>query len=100
LTVPTTLLGGLVGSGVGAVHGPWIKVGDVPWEDASPGDVADAIEREQKLAKEKPADETRHQERAEEQQSCPAQVPKGRKKPRKIEIRSPQVGASMQTENT
>lgn len=96
MTVPTTVLGGLIGSGVGAVHGPWIKVGQIQkrFEDATPKEVVDAIEQE--AAQGKMVEE--HEQIGEPHQ---VQAPKPRKKPRKIEIRSQQqVEASMQSEST
>ncbi|EXJ65874.1 uncharacterized protein A1O5_11115 [Cladophialophora psammophila CBS 110553] len=46
--VPTTGLGMLIGSGVGAIHGPWVKLGgkEEKFEDADPERVVDALEQE------------------------------------------------------
>lgn len=87
------LLGGLVGASTGAIHGPWIKVGDVQkrFEDATPAEVADALEEEQRTGAATPTKEQstteQHGQRLDE-----GGAPKERKKPRKIEIRSTQGG--------
>ncbi|PPJ56404.1 hypothetical protein CBER1_00690 [Cercospora berteroae] len=89
LSIPTTAIGGLVGASTGAIHGPWIKVGDVQkrFEDATPAEVADALEEEQRTGAAPPTKEQsttqQHEQRLDE-----AEAPKERKKPRKIEIRS------------
>ncbi|CAK1356250.1 hypothetical protein CB0940_00124 [Cercospora beticola] len=89
LSIPTTAIGGLVGASTGAIHGPWIKVGDVQkrFEDATPAEVADALEEEQRTGAAPPTEEQsttqQHEQRLDE-----VDAPKERKKPRKIEIRS------------
>lgn len=88
LTFPC-FIGGLVGASTGAIHGPWIKVGDVQkrFEDATPAEVADALEEEQRTGAAPPTEEQsttqQHEQRLDE-----VDAPKERKKPRKIEIRS------------
>src|SRR6186713_1745651 len=37
-SVPTTALGGLVGAGTGAIHGPWIKLGGGSKKDSDVGE--------------------------------------------------------------
>lgn len=93
LAVPSTGLGMLVGSGVGAIHGPWVKLGggkEEPFEDADPEKVVDALEEE------------RRQQRQQQQQGGagggqgqPQSQPqstetgeKARRKPPKLEVRS------------
>ncbi|ETI24463.1 hypothetical protein G647_03832 [Cladophialophora carrionii CBS 160.54] len=88
LSVPATGLGMLVGTGVGAIHGPWIKLGggkdgkveEVPFEDADPGRVVDALEAERKAQLEKGA--------APESAESTNGAEKPRRKPPKLEIRS------------
>lgn len=87
--VPATALGMLIGTGVGAVHGPWVKLGgkEQKFEDADPGEVVDAIQEEENS-----------QRRAEMEQRVAAgdNAPvdskdgeeKQRRKPPKLEIRS------------
>ena len=92
--VPTAGIGMLVGTGVGAIHGPFVKLGggkngkveEVPFEDADTGRVVDAME-------------------AEQQKQIRNGTPSGRKKPRKIEIRNKknaehqaEAGEKVQTE--
>ncbi|KAK7888571.1 hypothetical protein LTR67_008917 [Exophiala xenobiotica] len=84
LAVPSTGLGMLVGSGVGAIHGPWVKLGggkEEPFEDADPEKVVDALEEEtRKQAQGQPQQQsTGEKEKAKE---------KARKKPPKLEVRS------------
>ncbi|KAJ9630166.1 hypothetical protein H2204_008671 [Knufia peltigerae] len=83
LAVPSTGLGMLVGSGVGAVHGPWVKLGggkEEPFEDADPEKVVDAIEEERKVAVQQ---QQQGQGREGQQKTTD-----GRRKPPKLEIRS------------
>ncbi|KAM3418810.1 hypothetical protein BST61_g4778 [Cercospora zeina] len=89
LSIPTTALGGLIGAGTGAAHGPWIKVGDVQkrFEDATPGEVVDALEEEQRAGAESPME--RHSPTQQDVQRLEeVDAPKQRRKPRKLEIRS------------
>ncbi|KAI5370505.1 hypothetical protein Slin14017_G013840 [Septoria linicola] len=97
LSVPTTALGGLIGSGVGAVHGPWIQVGDIQkrFEDASPSEVITALEQEQKTGNGKLVEEQLTAEQIEDKLSQ-SDAPKEKKKPRKIEIRSSNNISTMQ----
>lgn len=83
-TLITLPLGGLIGAGVGAAHGPWIKVGDQMkrWEDASPEQVLKALEQEQNAGPPPPS----------ELQEKTMENP--RKKPRKLEIRSQKAAES------
>lgn len=84
----TLPLGGLVGAGVGAWHGPWIKVGDQQkrFEDATPEEVAAALEEGRNAAQEPSIDNrTGHSPTVRDQDTA---APVQRKKPRKIEIRS------------
>ena len=91
--VPTTGLGMLIGSGVGAIHGPWVKLGggEKKFEDAEPEEVVDALEQERDAHAN--ADlEQRITAAAGEWSESPdggsnaEQMP--RRKPRKLEIRS------------
>ena len=49
VSIPTTGLGALIGSGVGAIHGPWITIGGQKkrWDEAKPEEVVDTWEKEQ-----------------------------------------------------
>lgn len=83
--VPTAGLGMLVGSGVGAIHGPWIKLSgkEQKFEDADPAEVADALEQEQ--------DSQRKAELEQRVTAAVENVPaedQPRRKPKKLEIRS------------
>lgn len=75
----------LIGSGVGAFHGPWIKVGgkDKRWEEATPEEVVDSLTNETSASI--PPDANAQ---AALPSSDPAPPPPIRKKPRKIEVRS------------
>ncbi len=88
LMVPTAGVGTLVGTGVGAIHGPWVKLGggkdgkaeEMPFEDADPGRVVDAMEAERN---------GRAQQGTEAKaESTNGAEEKPRRKPAKIEIRS------------
>ncbi|KAK5946524.1 hypothetical protein PMZ80_000667 [Knufia obscura] len=89
--VPTAGLGMLVGSGVGAIHGPWIKLGgkEQKLEDANPNEVVDAIEQEKDGQQNK---EFEQQLAATAQDTTPSgggtAESKPRRKPKKLEIRS------------
>lgn len=96
LSIPTIALGGLVGSGVGAVHGPWIKVGDIQkrFEDATPKEVVDALEEERRGGQGGPSGEETVGKGQQDGGTESAEhtrndaLPIERRKPRKIEIRS------------
>ncbi|EXJ60685.1 hypothetical protein A1O7_04838 [Cladophialophora yegresii CBS 114405] len=100
LSVPATGLGMLVGSGVGAIHGPWVKLGggkggkveEVPFEDADPGRVVDALEAERKARLEKGA--------ASDSVESTNGDEKPRRKPPKLEIRSKKGADSNQDQDT
>jgi len=89
--VPATGLGMLIGSGVGAIHGPWVKLGgkEQKLEDANPDEVADALEQEQNERKKEEL-EQRVTASAENvgSGSNSAGDEKPRRKPKKLEIRS------------
>jgi hypothetical protein len=93
LMVPTTGLGMLIGTGVGAVHGPFVKLGggkdgkteEVPFEDADPGRVVDAIEAQRN------AQPTNNQEGTswpDNNDIGVKQEEKPKRKPPKLEVRS------------
>ncbi|KAM0714467.1 hypothetical protein Q7P37_010254 [Cladosporium fusiforme] len=97
-TVPSVLVGGLVGAGTGVIHGPWIKLmgkggkdgkgeGEkVPTEAVENGSVV----VDQKTGKVTAKDEEglrRARERAERAEAEGGEM-KERKKPRKLEVRS------------
>lgn len=75
VSIPTTGLGALIGTGVGAVRGPFIKVGggrEKRWDEATTEEVMEAVEKDGK----------------EEGQTVNAAASGERRKPRKLEIRS------------
>ncbi len=87
--VPTVLLGGLVGAGVGGVHGPFIKLGggkkegtpmteeEIQKQAAKEAEKLDqAVEKSATTVPQPPA----------EDEAATAPMPK--KKPRKLEVRS------------
>jgi len=103
--IPATGLGALTGAGVGAIHGPWIKLGSLTGlggkddkgekkgeQEVSPDD-DDAVPNPEALRK--AADvlaeerETQGQQAAQSQKEGDQQG-EGKKKPRKLEIRSGQ----------
>lgn len=95
VSIPTTALGGLVGTGVGAVHGPFIKLGSgikKRFEDANPSEIVEAMELSKGTSATKATLEPF--EEAERLEASPAAAPTTeeqkppKKKPRKIEIRS------------
>lgn len=90
LTVPVTGLGMLIGSGVGALHGPWIKLGgkEQKFEDADPNEIVNEIEKNQ--MPQRVTSEAQYQEHpsAPTKTETPAQSQAARRKPKKIEIRS------------
>ncbi|KAK5451997.1 hypothetical protein LTS15_007720 [Exophiala xenobiotica] len=84
LAVPSTGLGMLVGSGVGAIHGPWVKLGggkEEPFEDADPEKVVDALEEETRK-------QAQGQSRPPQQSTGEKEKEKARRKPPKLEVRS------------
>lgn len=100
--VPTTGIGMLVGSGVGAIRGPWIKLGgkEEKFEDADPEKVVDALEEEQrnyqqnnKTQLEQPASESGAAGSKQDGEQKP------RRKPPKLEIRSQKGAQSEQASN-
>jgi hypothetical protein len=92
--VPATGLGMLIGTGVGAIHGPWVKLGGgkngkeehVPFEDADPERVVDAMEAERQARLEKGA--AAESNGSEKTESAPDSAEKPRRKPPKLEVRS------------
>jgi hypothetical protein len=92
--VPTTGLGMLIGTGVGAIHGPWVKLGggkngeveEVPFEDADTGRVVDALEAERKAQLDREAATSETPSEKVEASATTEGTP--RRKPRKLEIRS------------
>ncbi|CAK4030569.1 Hypothetical predicted protein [Lecanosticta acicola] len=85
VSIPTTALGALIGTGVGAIKGPFIKVGgkEKRWDEASPEEVVDALEEEQATGNE--------QARSGAQvgtEPLPSASAAAKRKPRKLEIRS------------
>ncbi|KAK4635559.1 hypothetical protein CLAFUW4_00215 [Fulvia fulva] len=96
LSIPTAGLGILIGAGVGAIHGPWIKVGgkDKKWQDATPEEVVAYYE------------EQNAQNQSTAEQALTYEQPIGpvmKKKPRKLEVRSQAnaaVGAPVDAEDT
>ncbi|KAJ9617256.1 hypothetical protein H2200_000977 [Cladophialophora chaetospira] len=88
LAVPTTGIGMLAGTATGAIHGPFVKLGggkdgkeeEVPFEEADPGRVVDALEAEQKAQQEQGGSSGKTE--------STNGADKPRKKPPKIEIRS------------
>ncbi|EME87752.1 uncharacterized protein MYCFIDRAFT_169514 [Pseudocercospora fijiensis CIRAD86] len=90
-SVATVPLGALTGAGVGAWHGPWIKVGNIQkrFEDASPEEVVSALEQEKK--QQAPGSSAQH----DDGQAGPTNgVPAQKKKPRKLELRSQKTSES------
>ncbi|KIW68441.1 hypothetical protein PV04_04387 [Phialophora macrospora] len=105
LSVPTTGLGMLVGTGVGAIHGPWVKLGggkdgqveEVPFEDADPGKVVDALEAERQARLEQG---TAPSEAASDSPQSKNGAGKPRRKPPKLEIRSKKSAEASQNQDT
>ncbi|KAI1620897.1 hypothetical protein EDD37DRAFT_653211 [Exophiala viscosa] len=95
--VPTTGLGMLVGTGVGAIRGPFIKLGgkEEPFEDADPEKVVDALEKEQQNYKSQSEQSNSESGTADSKQGGEQ---KPRRKPKKLEIRS-QKGKEEQAAN-
>ncbi|KIW28754.1 uncharacterized protein PV07_04628 [Cladophialophora immunda] len=103
--VPTTGLGMLIGSGVGAIHGPWIKLGEKEekFEDADPEKVVEALEQEvnqknmsevNQAAASTAASDSGREESKEKIEEKP------RRKPPKLEIRSKHSTQSDQQSQT
>ncbi|EXJ80895.1 hypothetical protein A1O3_07183 [Capronia epimyces CBS 606.96] len=94
--VPTTGIGMLVGSGVGAIHGPWIKLGgkEEKFEEADPEKIADALE-EARVAQ----GNAQGEGIPEEGGQSAAQNSKPRRKPKKLEIRSQPKGQTESSAN-
>jgi hypothetical protein len=100
--IPATGLGALVGSGVGAIHGPFIKLtgigkdGDKSKKEGEGEEGKITLEDEDvvpnpevlRQAADALAEEKAKQQQQPQQQETQPQQPTGRKKPRKIEVRS------------
>ena len=99
--LPTTALGGLIGTGVGAIHGPFIKLGggkEKRFEDAKPEEIAEALQKDQdaqdRVTGKEHSDDVSGQPQdaaaqGEAENNTSKQKPKNpSRKPRKIEIRS------------
>jgi hypothetical protein len=105
LSVPTAGLGMLVGTGVGAIHGPWVKLGggkdgkveEVPFEDADPARVVDALEAERKAQLGQGAAPSGA---ASDSPQSTNGAEKARRKPPKLEIRSKKSAESTQNQDT
>ncbi|KAK8215456.1 hypothetical protein M8818_002077 [Zalaria obscura] len=104
--IPTTLIGGGVGAGVGAFHGPFIKLGGGDKQKDGKGQGQDASEE---AAESKPPEQVRQEEeldaaiaqqdaqpsnielssdQSDEPEPTGEQTPKGKRKPRKLQVRS------------
>lgn len=99
-TVPTVLLGGLVGAGTGVIHGPWIKLMKKDSKGKETKIPAEAIENgsvvvDQKTGKVNTVDAEglkkarERAEKAEQQAGAGGEAQKPKKKPRKLEVRGP-----------
>jgi hypothetical protein len=93
VSIPTTALGGLIGSGVGALHGPWITLpkAQVPVKDnveaaAPEAEVVVSPDVQRESATSTPAHSIETEESAK---PAPA-----RKRPRKLEIRASEQATS------
>jgi len=97
--VPAAGLGMLVGSGVGAIRGPWIKLGDKEekFEDADPEKVVDALEEERTAQTQSGQGGGTPGESATTKTEGGAEQ-KTRRKPKKLEIRSKPKGDAAQQE--
>ncbi|KIX99127.1 uncharacterized protein Z520_04703 [Fonsecaea multimorphosa CBS 102226] len=102
--VPTTGLGLLIGSGVGAIHGPWVKLGgkEEKFEDADPEKVAEALEQEVSQQKRSEVEQAAIATASETERSGEKDnaEEKPRRKPPKLEIRSKQSTESDQQPKT
>ena len=103
-SVPTTALGGLVGAGTGAIHGPWIKLGtekgkdgkeeeklvQVPQDAIDKGDVEVDDATGQVTAKDPEAlkKSVENEEREGESKPKKEDDPKEKKRAPKLEVRS------------
>ncbi|OAP57914.1 hypothetical protein AYL99_08652 [Fonsecaea erecta] len=102
--VPTTGLGMLIGSGVGAIHGPWVKLGgkEEKFEDADPEKVVEALEQEVSQQNNSEAEQAATAAASKTEKSGDKGNPEEtqRRKPPKLEIRSKQVTDSDQQPKT
>lgn len=116
-SVPTMALGGLVGAGTGVIHGPWIKLGggekeeggteeeeqmvQVPQEAIDSGAVQIDEESGQVTVQDQEALEAAASAATmvSAEKGTPTKDPGGRRKPKKLEIRSNKQNASKQTES-
>lgn len=92
LSIPTTGLGILIGAGVGAIHGPFIKVGgkDKKWQDATPEEVVAYYDEQ----------DAKNQGSGDQALTYEAPIgPSAKKKPRKLEVRSQAVAAENPSSN-
>ncbi|EME50266.1 hypothetical protein DOTSEDRAFT_68964 [Dothistroma septosporum NZE10] len=91
LSIPTTGLGILIGAGVGAIHGPFIKVGgkDKKWQDATPEEVVNYYEEQDVTTREGG------------EQALVYDEPIGpviKRKPRKLQVRSQAIASQAPSE--
>ena len=108
-SVPTTALGGLVGAGTGAIHGPWIKLGgggkkdgdveeekivQVPQETIDSG----AVQLDNETGKVSVKDSEAFEKAMSVDEPKEAKQDLGKKKPRKLEIRSNKQGTMKKIE--
>ncbi|KAK5070336.1 hypothetical protein LTS08_007715 [Lithohypha guttulata] len=99
--VPTTLLGGAIGTGVGAIRGPFIKLGgkEQKFEDADPEKVVDAMQEESNSQSRQQPNGGTDKDATGKNNSGAEQ--KQRKKPKKLEIRSqPKIPSECQSNTT
>ena len=99
VSVPTTALGGLVGAGTGAIHGPWIKLGGGSKKEAGSAEEQDVVQVPQGAidsgaveVDDKTGQATVKDLEALKQATAEHKPAKGdagaRKKPKKLEVRS------------
>lgn len=88
--VPAAGLGMLVGSGVGAIHGPWIKLGgkEQKFEDADPSEIVDAIQKGQDTQQAAEEVQGQNSTKVDAKQDNSTQPQPAKRKPKKLEIRS------------
>ena len=116
-SVPTMALGGLVGAGTGVIHGPWIKLGggkkeeggteeeeqivQVPQEAIDKGAVQVDEKSGQVTVKDHEALEAAASAAAmvSAEKETPVNGPGGRRKPKKLEIRSNKQGSGEKTDS-
>ncbi|KAK5081134.1 hypothetical protein LTR05_007927 [Lithohypha guttulata] len=99
--VPTTLLGGAIGTGVGAIRGPFIKLGgkEQKFEDADPEKVVDAMQEESNSQSQQQPNGGTDKDATGMDNSKAEQ--KQRKKPKKLEIRSqPKIPSEFKSDTT